>query len=194
MEPSVDSKQELEQRAIDSLEYMREKLAETKSIDEHTFSFDQNLETGAATVIVRLGLPDEPGPYLHLIFQPRVLSEAELQQLGNRPRMHARSRWFSAEVSGDCLMWDERRGVWHERVRGVRGMGPNDSGYGPKDIILIIWGTWRVGEPCAVCGGTLMDPAYPRKRGDDIASNDIPPNCPYCKGNPDYTQFEWETR
>jgi hypothetical protein len=193
MEPTVDNKQELGQRAIDWFEYICKKLGQTRFIDEHTFTYDQDLENGAAIVIVRLGLPGEPGPYLQVIFQPRVLSEAELQQLGNRPRMLARSRWFLAEISGDCFMWDEHKGVWYERVSSFLGMGPNSSFYSPKNIIAIIRGTWRVGEPCAVCGGTLMDPAYPRKQVNDINLLNIP-NCPHCKGNPDYTQLEWETR
>jgi hypothetical protein len=192
MNPTVDNQQELGQRAIDSFEYIRKQLGETRFIDEHTFAYNQSLENGAAIVIAQLGLPNEPGPHLHLIFQPRVLSEAELQQLGNRPRMLARSRWFLAEVSGDVLMWDEHKGVWYERVSSFLGMGPNRSFYSPKDIITIIRGTWRVGEPCAVCGGELMDPAYPRKQVNISNLLDIP-NCPHCKGKPDYTQFEWET-
>jgi hypothetical protein len=168
MNPTVDNKQELGQRAIDSFEYLRKKLGETRFINDHTFSYGQDLETGAANVIVQLGLIDKPGPYLHLTFLPRVLSEAELQQLGNRPRMHARSRWFRAKVSGDYLVWDEREGVWYECVRGVEGTGPDGSWYGPEEILVIIRGTWRVGKPCAVCGGELIDPTFPCERGDDI--------------------------
>lgn len=180
--------QNLGDRALGAFEYIRGQFPEARTIGDQTFVFDQDVETGAATVIVQLLLRNEYVT-LHPTFMPRKLTSEQLAQLGNRPRIHGNYRWFHAdsyrEGDIDDVVWVEHIAYWGKAVDGGR--------HTSEEMVEMIRGTLRSHKACGVCGGKMIDPIWRVSGGNEMSIKDIP-SCPHCKSDPGYRPFEWEVR